>query len=498
LIAAVTLLYWPTVTAYSAAWTDFDNRGNTHGYVVVLMCMALFYLRRHELTESVSRRQPPAVYFALATLSLAWLVVYRASIQTAHEVLLPIILWAAIYAVFGIRTARRCLFPVAFLYFALPFWGVINGVLQALTVVATRIILQLFGVPVLFNDNLVRIPEGTFAIEGGCSGLHFFVVGLAIAAYYGALHKDSMRNRILLLLLAAALALLANWVRVSVIITAGHLTNMQSYLVRVSHYGFGWVVFAVAMATFFLLASRIPVASGSAPSIQPAQRSGSALWPGALGGSLAFAALLVGPAIGWAAARGDRTSAVPRPSPVSVRGWSGPQANTNPWKPIFVGADSEQRAVYRRGNAEVEWYTADYAFQRQERKLAGYDNSVVGSGGFMILDQGPIIRGSRRFMGLTLQDAAGVQSRVWYVYEVGKRATTSALRADLWYGVTSLWGSVDSRILAFRAQCEPDCAAAQAQLGLFVDGICDDASRFGNCRRDPWQVSDKLEKTSIG
>jgi exosortase A len=278
-VAIVTVLYWPTAVSYSIAWTDFDNLGDTHGYLIVLMSLALLYLRRDELAGPVPRTSIAAC-LALVGLSLAWLLAYRASIQTAHQLLFPMILWTAIYALFGPQVGRTCLFPVGFLYFALPVWGVLNDLMQALTIVATRLILRLIGLPVSFHGNLVRIPEGTFAIEGGCSGLHFLVVGAAIAAYYGELHRDSARNRARLIVLAVALALLTNWIRVSVIITAGHLSDMQSYLVQVSHYGFGWSLFAVAMAIFFFLASRIPVCSNGpslkATSVRSNVRSGPA------------------------------------------------------------------------------------------------------------------------------------------------------------------------------------------------------------------------------
>jgi exosortase len=481
-ISAVVLLYWPTVVAYSTAWTDFDNKGNTHGYLIVLLCLVLLYLRRAELTSPLSRPSPVA-FVALALLGLAWLLAYRAGIQTAHEVLFPLIVWSAIYTVFGAQMARTCFFPVVFLYFALPFWGLINGLLQAMTIGATRVILSLFQLPVDFYGNLVHIPEGTFAIEGGCSGLHFFIIGLALAAYYGELHRDSARNRTRLLLLAGALALLANWIRVSVVISAGHLTHMQSHLVRVSHYGFGWAVFAVAMALFFLLASRIPAASHAMTS-RPATSPRSAVWPGALGIMLAFAALALGPALAWVAGRVDST-AVARSLPlVPVRGWSASMPSTTSWKPIFIGADSERLAIYRRGALAIEWYTADYVFQRQGRKLLGYDNSVLGSDRYTVINQSVVRRAAHRFVELTVQDGDGAEFLLWYFYDVGGYATTSGLRAALWYGMTSLATPVGSRFLAFRTKCEPDCTAARTGLELFVQSICEDASRFDDCRRD--------------
>jgi EpsI family protein len=484
LIVIVTALYWPTALSYSLLWTDLDNRGYTHGYLIAAMCLALIYMRRDELTGPMPRPAPGA-YVALALLGLGWLLAYRAGIQSAHQLLFPIILWTAIYAVFGRRTARSCLFAVGFVYFALPIWGIINGALQALTIAATHLILLLIGLPVRFDGNLVAIPEGTFAIEGGCSGLHFMVVGLAIAAYYGELHRDTLRHRALLLGLAAALALLSNWIRVSVIIEAGHLTDMQSYLVRVSHYGFGWAVFAVAMTVFFLLASRLPAHPTQMPVDSAEAGMGAGSWPSGPALLLACSALALAPALSWVAMRGDAVAVAAALRPVHVPGWSGPLAPSSTWRPIFMGADRERFASYWHGASAVEWYTADYAFQRQGRKLLGYYNSILGKGGFTVLDQGLQADAAQRFVNLQLRDQEGAQSLVWYTYKIGEQTMTSGLRAQLGYGVTSLLGPVDSQIVAFRAKCEPDCAAAREQLRLFVASICDTTSRFYNCRRDP-------------
>jgi len=482
-IALVTALYWPTALSYSLLWTDLDNRGYTHGYLIAAMCLALIYMRRNELTGPTAHPARGS-YVALVLLGLGWLLAYRAGLQSAHQLIFPIILWTAIYAVFGARIARGCLFAVGFLYFALPIWGVINGALQALTVAATHLILLLIGLPAHFDGNFVEIPEGAFAIEGGCSGLHFMVVGLAIAAYYGELHRDTPRHRMFLVGLAAALALLSNWIRVSVIIEAGHLTHMQSYLVRVSHYGFGWVVFAVAMAVFFLLASRLPARADSSSAACAVTDSSARCRPFSLALLTALAAVALAPALSWVAMRGDATAVAATLAPIIVPGWSGPLAASSPWRPIFIGADRERFATYERAAGVVEWYTADYAFQRQGRKLLGYYNSIIGRGAFMVLDQGIEADASQRFVSLKVRDEAGAESLIWYAYRIGGRTMTSGLSAQLWYGVTSLTAPVDSQFVAIRAKCEPDCAAAREQLRLFALSICDTTSRFYNCRRD--------------
>jgi hypothetical protein len=193
--------------------------------------------------------------------------------------------------------------------------------------------------------------------------------------------------------------------------------------------------------------------------------------------------LVLAPALSWWALHGDATAVAATLSPVRVPGWSGPLAASGIWRPIFIGADSERFATYRQGASTVEWYTADYAFQRQGRKLLGYYNSILGKGGFTVLDQG--VDSVRPFVNLQLRDEDGAPSLLWYTYKIGERTLTSGLHAQLWYGATSLAGPVDSQFIAFRAKCEPDCTAAAQQLRLFVASICDTTSRFYNCRRDP-------------
>ncbi len=165
---------------------------------------------------------------------------YRACIQDLHITLLPALFWLAVTAAFGMRVGRLLAFPVAFFYFAVPSWSQLADPLQQLTVVVMHGFLDVTGPPALIDGDLVRIPNGTFVVEEGCSGLHFMIVGLAVAALHGHLQRSPWRTRVAQLGLMAVLALLANWLRVYTVIEAGYLTDMHHYLVSVSHYWFGW------------------------------------------------------------------------------------------------------------------------------------------------------------------------------------------------------------------------------------------------------------------
>ena len=254
---------------YWVEWSDFRNITFTHGWLIVAVCVALVLRSRRDIA-AVPARPSTFALLALAGCTFAWLVCYRASIQDLHITIFPAIFWLAVAGAFGLRMGLLLAFPVAFFYFAVPSWAQLGPPLQDLTVRAMRGLFWLTGPEVRISGDLIRIPNGSFRIEEGCSGLHFMIVGLAIAALHGELRRDSWKVRAIQLALMVAFALLANWVRVYTIIEAGYLTDMRSYLVSVSHYWFGWGVFAGALALFFWLTALLPATVGEGPPAESA------------------------------------------------------------------------------------------------------------------------------------------------------------------------------------------------------------------------------------
>src|SRR5207248_11559815 len=63
---------------------------------------------------------------------------------------------------------------------------------RSLTVFALRGFFWLTGPEVLIFGETIHIPNGSFVIEEGCSGLHFMIVGLAVAALHGELRPSSI------------------------------------------------------------------------------------------------------------------------------------------------------------------------------------------------------------------------------------------------------------------------------------------------------------------
>jgi EpsI family protein len=465
----VTLVYWPSPAVYYEQWRDVVNITYTHGWLVLAVCVALLLRSRREIAAVPVRFRPLALS-GLVGCILAWLVCYRASIQDLHVTIFPLIFWLAVTAAFGLRVGLLLAFPVAFFYFAVPSWSQLSNPLQQLTVFAMRGFFWLTGPKVLISGDMIRIPNGSFVIEEGCSGLHFMIVGLAVAALHGELRRDPWRVRIAQLALMASLALLANWVRVYTIIEAGYLTDMRSYLVSVSHYWFGWGVFAVALVLFFGLTTLYgPPEPAQDPPLQPLA-PGS---PAPLAGLAATVVVLVGlPAVSW----GVRTlqpapalSAAPAPSARAP--WSSaPSDALSSWRPVFPGADQEQRFAYTNTSGNVvEVFRVAYRTQRQGAKLIGMGTSVMGER--LRLRSEDVIDTTRGALReATVADSSGARSLIWYRYETAGRDFVKPLAAQLWYGIKAIVSNPPAALVAYRAACGTggDCEDARRLLLEFV------------------------------
>jgi exosortase A len=473
LLVAVFLLCWPSAVSLMQLWGDTAKTTYTHGYIIAALTVWLVIRRREEAAAIGASPSIAAALIALAA-GFLWLVAVRAGIEIVHQMLMLALLWLAVSAVFGWRTAKQLWIPVGYLIFAIPAWDQINFILQGATTKAVALLLSITSIPAYVDGNIVHLAAGVFEVAGGCSGIHFMIVSLALAALYGEMGDDSTKVRIRLLALAAGIALLTNWLRVYIIIIAGYFTDMQHFLIVDGHYTFGWILFAVMTVVFFVLARRFAPAVAEKPrqALSPPPAA-----PRGVGLAVAIFCVAAGPA--WEFLRPNEPASM---SPVTAirhlpAGWSrNDAAVASTWNPVFTGADRIERAeVTAASGAQVQLFVARYARQEQNKELVSYGNSLIGP------DEGSIISSARAASGGVAREliaqAARERSVIRYYYDVDGHRTDRGVVAQLWYGLTSIRREPLSSVIAMRAVCAADCDAARRLLAEFAAST--DASAHG-------------------
>jgi EpsI family protein len=359
--------------------------------------------------------------------------------------------------------------PIGYLYFAIPIWDSLTRPLQSLTIEAVRILLALAAIPAHFEGPIIRIPTGAFEIQGGCAGLAYFIVALAIATYQGDMVRSSLQGRIRLLALAGTLAILGNWIRVSTVILAGHFTHMQHYFVRVSHDGLGWGIFACAMAAFLLLAGRVSDGSHASVRKNMTNTFRAPVHRPAMVVVMACGFLLVGPAWSAIALQQHVQTVSDELLVASASGWVGPYPGHGSWIPVYAGADESRLGAYRRDGREIQVYVAAYSSQSQNSKLHRVGNSVLGDEALTVASEARVFVANHSFRELQLRDAGGGSWLVWLTYAIGEHTTSYLPYAQLLYAIESLQSAPQSKVIALRVRCNSSCADARALERQFLE-----------------------------
>ena len=472
LTIAVALVYWPSVAALDHLWRDTHEETYTHGYLILLLSFWLGFRERGRLATTPIAPVPRAL-LALAGLSALWLFAYRATIQELHLLLLPLILWTAILATLGWRVARLLAFPIGYLYFAMPIWSDINGLVQSLSAKVTGLLIFVTGLPAFMQGNYVQLPGGEIEIAASCSGLHALIVGLALATLYGKVAGVSRHRRWLWVAVMGALSLIVNWVRIFTVITAAYFTDMHSSLVR-QHYWLGWWLFAGAFALFLWWTGRTPdhPAANRSTAEAPAPASAGAGALAVVSGLLALAALpLASYGLDWVhASAGPAIAIAWPPAPAD---WRTTPIEGRAWAPHFTNTSAKglHRYVDANGHA-VEIFMVAYRVQTQHGKLLSFwNNLLAGDRHFRIVGERIADSPSGRWREWRVTDAAGAKSILWTRYQIGDRIFVEPRLSQLWYGLVALVSPPISSLTALRTACEPNCRAARRRLGAAAKSL---------------------------
>ena len=465
LIAVAIGAYWPTSRALWEYWTDWLFGG--HGIFVAVLALWLLYRAKHRIALA-PRQSQPWVLLPLVLCSIATLIFWRAGIQSLQLLLWPVLILLAVLAAFGSAVTRVIAVPVCFLYFAMPAWNLLAQPLQSLTIWAVRLLAPAIGVPATISGNLIYLPgDARFSVELACSGIGFFVEGLAVAALLGELEQAPLRRRLRLLATMVGVALVTNWVRVLTIVQVGYATQMRHVLVTRYHVLFGYVLFVTVLLLFVWLATRhelppaaAPMPPGSAPVPAPGSYTRAVL-------ALAAAPLAVA-LIALSAAGHEVVHTLRLPS--GQTNWGSPIATADgSWRPIFNGPHQERRGTYQdRAGRRVEALAIAYEAPAPGHELlAQGGNSLLGEGGLTSLRAGLIEVDGRYREDLVIDDH-GLRSVIWSFYDIGGHAFVAPRLAQLWYGVHALGAPPYAVLFAFRAACVPSCAEARRTLGDFA------------------------------
>lgn len=266
-IAALTLLYHRYgVTVWKGSggsslfgwlfmmWSgeSTDAVDYSHGMVIPIVSLWLLWRDRQALRAALAGAEP---HLFGAVLWAAAIGMHFAGMraQLPHLSALGFItaLWALVWSFAGREAARRTLFPLAFLVFAIPIGFLAHATfpLRLFGSAAASLILNGLGIATVRTGTAVYSTAGQgFAMDvaDACSGIRSIMALMALTAAYAYVFRKNNIERWFLFLMSVPIAAAANIGRiVTIAVVAGFLG--QEIGMRIYHDYSGYLVFTLAV-----------------------------------------------------------------------------------------------------------------------------------------------------------------------------------------------------------------------------------------------------------
>jgi exosortase A len=480
-LAAVLALFAPTFQEIVKIWNRSETF--THGWLVIPAFLYLVWQQRAQLAATPMRPFAPAIVLGGA-FGFVWLLGELSSSLTPSFFAMIALVPVAVTAVFGWRWAKVLAFPLAFLFFAVPFGEVFVPALMEWTANFTVLAVQASGVPVYREGQNFIIPSGAWSVVEACSGIRYLIASMVVGALYAWTMYRSPLRRTLFFGASILVPIVANWLRAYMIVMLGHISGNR-IAVGVDHLIYGWIFFGVVMLILFAVGSlwredHLP--AQPLPATPPSRAGGAWLggsWrPTVIAATLMTIVLAAWPVAARLLTQPDPTRVLADAAPAAAAGWSAVDVRLAAWRPQLEAPSREQVLTFEKDGRRVGVYLGFYTNQRQGAELVNSMNQLLSTRKRETLT---VASGKRRieFGGepLTVNTARlrGPEGTIvaWQWYWLGRSSTSSdalakwdlAIDRLLGRDDTSAWVTVYVRNPASDEEADHTLARFVAEMG---------------------------------
>ena len=470
------VLYQQTVLYLIEAWNQLEAGDYGHGYLVLLISVYLIFYNRRELVALTPCPEYRAIWAVLIA-NMLWVVAALVDIEMLQTVGLLLLVLSMMWALLGTRVMQVLVFPVLYIGFAIPIWFPLAPLLQELTADVVFWVIRLMEIPALRIENMIVLPAGKLSIEENCAGLRYLLAALTLGALYAYLNYVTFRARLIIVLVSAGAAVLANLLRVFIVVRLGYTTDMQHPLIS-DHVMLGWYLFGgvvVVLLVIDTLLHRISLhSSNEAPN--------TVVYKQVLCNKvksqfmvIIFASVLLvstGSAIVFWKNNQPQSASYPAQIKLSlnVGEWSVMDGDEDDWVPQYRGAKDHKIVFQDKNNREIHLYLGMYLMQTQGEELINDLNRISDNKVWHIRYQRAkqYNVGGQQVLEQLLEKDDGAQRLVWYWYHVAGQDTVNKYHAKALQVLGLLNGKRQASIVAIATRLEDEPEFTREILSQFI------------------------------
>lgn len=225
----------------------------SHGFLIPIVSLYFVYEKREEWSTVILEGQWSGIVWICLGLFLL-LIGNLATEYFIMRVSLLLVLGGIFLFLMGKGPFKILQFPLAYLIFMIPIPSIfLDRITVPLQLFASKISadsLNLAGIPVLREGNIIQLANTSLEVAEACSGIRSLISLLALSVAFAYFSQKTLLKRMLVVFSTFPIAIFANVARVS---GTGFLAHFYGDSVAQGffHSFSGWLMFIVAFICLF-------------------------------------------------------------------------------------------------------------------------------------------------------------------------------------------------------------------------------------------------------
>jgi exosortase len=257
-ILALGFAYTRSFNYLSDIWSGDPNY--SHGFLVVPAALMILWLRRDSLDTS---QMAPSRWgwVSLGIVFVLRAILYELNEHWFEDATILLAAGSLAMAFGGWYLVRWCLPAIIFLGFMLPLPTRLNGQLayplQRLATLGSCDLLQMLGLPVAAEGNVINVGGHKLEVARACNGLSMLLSFITLITAVAILVDRPLLDRIILLVSAVPIALVVNILRITITGLCYNFFGTDELLikwigVRLPHDWAGYLMMPIALVAVWL------------------------------------------------------------------------------------------------------------------------------------------------------------------------------------------------------------------------------------------------------
>ncbi|MEM6681572.1 MAG: VPLPA-CTERM-specific exosortase XrtD [Pseudomonadota bacterium] len=375
-LIVLALAHYGGLASLARRWSNQEEY--SHGFFIPLLSAWIIWNRRDAVRETLGHGSMFG-FVVLAGSVFTLIIGELSALFLLVQVSFITSLAAFALIIGGWKLLRICLFPILFLFFAIPLPYFIDATLswrlQLLSSQWGVLFLRIFNVPVFLEGNVIDLGLYQLQVVDACSGLRYLYPLMSLGILGAYLYKAAFWQRAVIFLSTIPITIVMNSIRIGMI---GILVNQYGIEMAEGalHFFEGWIIFMTCAVLLFgeiWLLNKLTHGDDvfdriGFPQVSAARTSGLenvSLVP-ALGATAVVLLTIFG-----LQAIGGREEEIPdrrqlAQFPLYLEGWRAREQTLDPEVEQALKVDDYLLADYgQRQNQPVNFYVAFYESQRK-------------------------------------------------------------------------------------------------------------------------------------